>query len=97
MKKLIFLLLIAVSFAGCIKKEENKMDLRAQVYIVKTDQGFNIYSNIGELLFEYTKQNCDSSSLKTLNNIYETAKEFYDQPSHSSQTKIHPVKNNFIL
>ena len=32
--------------------------------INKTETGFNIYSNTGELILEYTKQNCDSLSLK---------------------------------
>lgn len=41
--------------------------------------GFNIYSNKGELILEFTKQNCDSSLLNILDYIYETAKEFYDR------------------
>ncbi|MGA9291884.1 MAG: hypothetical protein WCE54_01145 [Ignavibacteriaceae bacterium] len=33
----------------------------------------------GKLILEYTKQNCDSLSLKTLDDIYYTAKEFYNK------------------
>lgn len=32
--------------------------------------GFNIHSNSGELLNEYTKNNCDSTTLETLNDIF---------------------------
>ncbi len=55
---------------------------------------FNIYSNTGELILEYTKQNCDSLSLKTLDDIYYTAKEFYNKkPSEEKQNpKIKQIK-----
>jgi hypothetical protein len=49
--------------------------------ITKTETGYNIYSNTDELILEYTKQNCDSLSLKTLDDIYFTAKEFYNKKS----------------
>ena len=49
--------------------------------ITKNETGFNIYSNPGELILEYTKQNCDSLSLSTLDDIYYTSKEFYNKKS----------------
>lgn len=75
MKK-VALLLLVFFFAGCLKKEENKIDLGVRIYLTKTDQGFNIYSGVGELIHKYNKQNCDSLSLKTLDDIYTMAKEY---------------------
>jgi hypothetical protein len=58
------------------------------ILITKTETGFNKYSNTGELLLEYTKQNCDSLSLKTLDDIYFTAKEFYNKKSPAEKQEI---------
>lgn len=77
---------IIISFlllAGCMQevKEVPKIELDASMNITKTDVGFNVYSNTGELILEFTKRNSDSSSLKTLDYIYHTAKEFYNKKS----------------
>jgi len=55
--------------------------------------GFNIYSNKGELILEYTKLNCDSLSLSNLSDIYETAKEFYNKeiPEEEIKTNGQPI------
>ena len=64
------------------------MALKGSIGITKTETGFNIYSNTGELILEYTKQNCDSLSLKTLDDIYYTAKEFYNKKSSDNKAGI---------
>jgi len=53
---------------------------------------FNIYSNQGILILEFTKQNCDSASLETLDYIYKTAKEFYDIESPKKEKRIQSIK-----
>ena len=60
----------------------------------KTETSINIYSNKGELILEYTIRNCDSLSLKTLDDIYFTAKEFYNKiPSEEKpNSKIKQIK-----
>ncbi|MGB5893548.1 MAG: hypothetical protein WBG58_05165 [Ignavibacteriaceae bacterium] len=60
--------------------------------ITKTEVGFNIYSNQGILILEFTKQNCDSSSLETLDYIYGTVKEFYDMELPKEEKRIHTIK-----
>ena len=80
--KMNFLLLFALLlFASCNVTEtiETKIDLDGTMNITRTEDAFNIYSNTGELILEFTKQNCDSVSLETLDYIYETAKEFYNK------------------
>jgi hypothetical protein len=37
---------------------------------------------------EYIRQNCDSLSLKTLDDIYYTAKEFYNKKSPGEKPEI---------
>ena len=56
--------------------------------ITETEAGFNIYSNKGKLILEYTKQICDSLSLNTLDDIYFTAKEFYNKKSPEDKSGI---------
>ena len=77
----ITLFLILMFLMGCSSeiKQEHKIELDASLNITKTEAGFNVYSNTGELILEFTKQNTDSASLETLDLIYETAKEFYNQ------------------
>ena len=59
-----------------------------------TETCFNIYSNKGELILGYTKQNCDSLSLKTHDDIYFTAKKFYNKKSSEEKQnpKIEQIK-----
>ena len=79
--KTILLFVTLFVFGSCedeIKLRTNKLP-DGLIGIIKTETGFNIYSNSGELILEYTKQNCDSLSLKTLYDIYYTAKEFYNK------------------
>ena len=44
-----------------------------------------------ELILEFTKQNCDSVSLETLDYIYETAKEFYNKEESKQEVKIKTI------
>jgi hypothetical protein len=80
---IIFVLLISLVFTSCIKenKQADRTVIRANntIFIFKTTDGFNIYSNKGELLLEYNKRNCDSLSLRTLDDIYSTIKEFQNK------------------
>ncbi len=76
-------LLFALTFLfiiGCKESTqvETNIDLEGMLNITKTEAGFNIYSNQGILILEFTKQNCDSTSLETLDYIYDTVIEFYD-------------------
>ncbi len=53
-----YIIISFLLFAGCIQevKEEPKIELDASLNITKTEVGFNIYSNKGILILEYTKQ-----------------------------------------
>jgi len=75
-----YIIITFLLFAGCIQeaKEEAQIEFDASLNITKTEVGFNIYSNKGILILEYTKRNCDSTKLKLLDDIYSTAKEFYN-------------------
>ncbi len=90
-------LLFVITFLFIIGCEEStqvetNIDLEGMLNITKTEVGFNIYSNQGILILEFTKQNCDSTSLKTLGYIYETVKEFYDMESPKEEKQIHTIK-----
>ena len=78
---LLYLLLLLLLFAGCKNEITIQSTKLPEGLIGITETGFNIYSNTGELILEYTQQNCDSLSLKTLDDIYFTAKEFYNKKS----------------
>lgn len=86
--KLLFLLIILL-ITSCkeMPQIKTKIDLDGTINITRTENGFNIYSNKGELILEYTKQNCDSLSLETLDEIYETTREFYDREELKEETK----------
>ncbi len=91
------LLLFAITFLfiiGCKESTqvETNIDLEGMLNITKTEVGFNIYSNRGILILEFTKQNCDSSSLETLDYIYETVKEFYDMELPKEKKRIQSIK-----
>lgn len=92
MKKIIFIIFIALAFITCNKKEVPNIKFEALLSINKTDLGYNIYSNEGELILEFTKRNCDSLSLETLDYIHQTAKEFYYKGQIRSDKKIHSIK-----
>lgn len=93
-----YLIISFLLFAGCMQeiKQEAKIELDASLNITKTEAGFNIYSNTGELILEYTKQNCDSASLETLDEIYQTAKEFYSRPHELERPNLDKSKNRTI-
>lgn len=82
----LLLLLTAMLLISCNEKTEQKSislpDRKAgktgAFYINKNENTYEIYSNKGELILEFTKQNTDSASLSTLEYIYETVKEFYN-------------------
>jgi hypothetical protein len=90
-------LLFAITFLfiiGCKESTqvETNIDLEGMLNITKTEVGFNIYSNEGILILEFTKQNCDSSSLETLSYIYKTVKEFYDRELPTEEKRIQLIK-----
>ena len=90
-------LLFAITFIliiGCKESTqvETNIDLEGMLNITKTEVGFNIYSNQGILILEFTKQNCDSSSLETLDYIYETVKGFYNMELPKDEKRIHSIK-----
>jgi hypothetical protein len=58
--------------------------------------GFYLIS-FAKLNFEYTKQNCDYASLETLDDIYETAKEFYNVSGNKGNDLEVKYKNNNFL
>ena len=98
MMKYLFLISISLLvFTSCkneITIQSSKLP-EGRIGITKTETGFNIYSNTGELILEYTKQNCDSLSLKTLDDIYYTAKEFYNKKSPEERPGIKARKIKF--
>lgn len=83
--KIILTILFAFLFFSC--KQETAFpttsppQTKVFFYMSKTPVGFNLYSNKGELILEYTKRNLDSASLDLLNDIYETAIEFNNTES----------------
>ena len=90
-------LLFTITFLfiiGCKEaaRDETDIDLEGMLNITKTEIGFNIYSNQGILILEFTKQNCDSSSLKTLDYIYETVKEYYNVELPKEEKRIQSIK-----
>jgi hypothetical protein len=89
MKTIFLFLFTIILFTSCKEPEpiETKIDLDGMFNITKTDVGFNIYSNTGELILEFTKRNSDSLSLRTLDYIYETAREFYNQEEIKPEEK----------
>jgi len=89
-------LFIAITFLfiiGCKESNqvETNIDLEGMLNITKTEVGFNVYSNEGILILEFTKQNCDSASLETLDYIYETVIEFYDIDLPKKEKRIHTI------
>jgi hypothetical protein len=46
-----------------------------------TETSFQYLFKFRRVCLEYTKQNCDSLSLATLDDIYYTTKEFYNKKS----------------
>lgn len=92
--KSIIIILLGLLMLSCskAKHDETQVKFDSQLSIVKHDGGFNIYSNTGELILEFTKQNSDSASLETLNYIYETAKDFYDREPYEEEKQIQTIK-----
>ena len=87
--KNIFVLLVVI-LVGCNSVDEStEIKADSTLMITRTNTGFNIYSNTGELILEFTELNCDSASLETLDLIYETANEFYDlSPDQEEQKSV---------
>lgn len=92
--KTILIFLILFTLVGCNSNTSNESNItpEATIYITKTEVGYNIYSNKGNLILEYTKRNCDSLSLKMLEDIYYTAKEFYDREIPNDENESQPTK-----
>ena len=91
-KQTLMILMTLLLFMGCNFKPENNtiVNTKGLIGMIKTAAGFNIYSNKGILILEYTKQNCDSSSLRTLDEIYHTSKEFFNQEELKKEKLIQP-------
>ena len=89
MKKL-FLILFVCAIPAC--NQPDKTETKSAINITKTAAGYNIYSNKGILILEFTEQNCDSASLVTLDYIYETAKYFYNKQEPNQKETISQTK-----
>ncbi len=98
-KKTQFLILYFVFIVGltCCESKQPKVELDSAISISKAKAGFNIYSNKGELILEFTEQNTDSASLETLDYIYQTAKEFYNRNPYEEENKNKSMKISRII
>ncbi len=77
--KYLMLLITLLLITSCTQEpKQTEINKTGAFYINKSNDTFEIYSNKGELILEYTSQNTDSASLGTLDEIYETVKEFYN-------------------
>jgi hypothetical protein len=58
-----YIIISFLLFVSCTEEvqEESKIELDASMNITKTETGFNIYSNTGELILEFTKLNSELS------------------------------------
>lgn len=92
MKSIFQLLLILTAFillASCSdQKEEFTLDKTGAFYINKNQDTYEVYSNRGVLILEFTPENTDPETLITLDYIYETVKEFYDREYEEEETEI---------
>ena len=95
MKRIICIVFVSLTFFSCTQKEETKIQVDASLGIIKTEKSYEIYSNKGVLILEFTKQNCDSSSLETLEYIYQVSKEFYNRDP-SKEKEIQSIKHSEI-
>ena len=87
MKYLIPLLTILLIYSCTRNPEEKQIDKTGAFYINKSNETFEIYSNKGELILEFTPQNTDSASIETLGYIYETVKEFHNVQYEKNDNK----------
>ena len=92
MRLMILLITFSLITFACNKKE--KIETDTAINISKTETGYNIYSNKGILILEFTEQNSDSVSLAMLDYIYSSAKYFYNKskPKEKQETKSTKVK-----
>ncbi len=97
MKYLAITIFILV-FVSCKVETHNSVvvNTKGLIGMIKTENSYEIYSNRGELILEFTKQNCDSSSLETLEYIYQTAKEFYNREPSKEEKEIQSIKHSEI-
>lgn len=78
--KTILFLAFAVLFISCSEGPEQKIIAEDGAFFInKTDDTFEVYSNRGVLILEFTPENTDIETLETLEYIYETVKEFYNK------------------
>ena len=94
MIRIIFIFFTIFTLYSCAEKEPVIIEIDASLNITKIEEGFNIYSNTGILILEFTKGNCDSASLETLDLIYQTVKEFYD--IEYQEEKIQSIKHSGV-
>lgn len=91
-----YIIISFLLFASCTREVEEAPEIEpeASLNITKTEVGYNIYSNKGLLILEFTKRNCDSTELKLLDDIYSTAKEFYNKKGYEEEIpKFEGTKN----
>ena len=99
MKTLLFIISLALLFiSACIeqveKPEPKQIDKTGAFYINKNNTTYEIYSNLGELIAEYTPLNTDSASLETLEDLYQNVKYFYNREEmQEPEKKIEGTKN----
>ena len=79
---------ILVIFAFLIMTCSSEPNEKAEpIFILKTNQGFSIYSHDKELLLELSNINTDSLSLETLRYICEVANEYREHPDRFKDNK----------
>lgn len=75
-----YIFILILNFLMPIKEKE----IAEPIFIIKTEQGFNIHSFDEELLLEFTNTNSDSISLDLLEQIYEDAKHYRKENSKNN-------------
>ena len=79
MKPLLILMSI-ILISSCTEQEQEFIpDKTGAFYINKNEDTYEVYSNKGVLILEFTPENTDLETLETLDYIYETVREFYEQ------------------
>jgi hypothetical protein len=71
----LFIFIITFFICSILSFEITSEPKSLSLQITITNDGYDIYSKDGELLLEFTKQNCDKESLETLEYIYQTVEE----------------------
>lgn len=89
MKMLLLIIFLFIAL-GNYFIPENKTE---PIYIIKSEDGYNIFSHDKELLLEFTEQNSDSLSLETLKYIFEVSEEYKNNPELFKERDIETLDN----